>query len=125
MQDDVFVGVGGDQEQRRDELARCRGVDHDVATPHRSAAGDGQREGAASVVVDSDAELPKAINERPQWPLAGPRIAVEPDGASGECREGDAESGHCSGEAAIDVGRPVQDGGRHGPVLACAVYDDA
>ena len=80
---------------------------------------------AASVVVDNDAELPQAINERPQWPLPRTRIAIEPDGSSGECAERDGEAGHGSGEPAIDVGRPVQDGGRHGPVLARAVYDDA
>ena len=110
------------QQQRRDELRGRRGVDDDLAAGHRARSADHERQGAATLVVDRDAEATQRGQHLADRAGAHVRVAVEghrPARQGGDRRH---EPQHGPGQPAVDVGVAVEHAWRHGPVVTGGVH---
>ena len=90
------------EQQPGHELAGLRGVDEHRPAVDAAGAADGERHGAAALVVDLDAERPERQDRGRHRAQAGALVAVEPDGPVRERGDGRQEAHQRAGEADVD-----------------------
>ncbi len=122
---DALVVPGAGEQQRGDELARGGGVDGDPATADAAGADDGERQRAAVLVLDHDAEPAQALQDLVHRAEPGVRVAVEDHRAVGQRGDRRHEAHHRAGQAAVDRLASAQPPGRDLPVRTGGVDADA
>ena len=101
---EALVEARTGEQERRDELAGRRRVDLECAAGDVTGSVDRERQGAAAVVVDLDAEIAECRDRRAHRAYAGVLVTVERHRCRAEGRERRDEAHDGAGEAAVDVG---------------------
>ena len=114
---------GAGQQQPGDELRGGRGVEGDGTAAHRPHAVHGERQAAAAVVVDLDAEGAQRPEHRCHRALPGVRVTVEAHRPVREPGHRWHEAHHVAGEPAVDRAAADQPAGCHQPVTVVDVVD--
>ena len=93
------------QEERRDELRRRAGVDHQVPTTHFAGAVHHEREGGRGAAVlgrNCDAQGFQGLDGGAHRPVPGVGVAVEQAGAVAKRSERRDKAHHRAGKATVD-----------------------
>ena len=101
---DSSAKEGSDQEHRRKELRRCRGVNGDRTgvVVERSLNGEGEMT-VLSVIGDACPQIFEDVEKCAERARIGLFIAIKARGNRGEGSQGREEPHHRAGEAAVDL----------------------